>query len=488
MKKIINCILIICLLFNSAAISVFAATTPPKRPIVDTGEQNISYSTPIDIAFEENSITIPLDEYGRETPYKAYYSVETDGDGEPLIRIGNMCDNGYQIYGMTDEADKYGTYIAIYPYEIGKDRLVLSSQKNEKISDTLTINIVQSLEDNTTTNQADVIKPPAKEDDISGKENKKPERPVVDTTDNDYDEEETTNDYEEIIIYEDAFIDVTSEHELYIPILTLKEAGIISGYSNGSFKPHNTITRAEACTMIINTLEKPELISVNGGFDDTYGHWAYDVIAKAKNMGIINGVNDYTFAPEDNITDEQLVKILVCLLGYGKNAPYLGGYPNGYIEIASDIGLLENVDFRIGNYTERGLLAQMIYNALNIYNGGEYELVKLPDIKKTTITQTKPSNDVSVEKDEDVKNTNDNDISVEDKDDTIEQENSIFKTVTASIPYITTEEAVIVSKCIQQCVNNGVWQTSEELYNVARCYPDEALLEEVSDIYNKLVK
>ena len=495
--KIISAILIFTICMQ--AVTFAASTTPPKRPFVDTGKQNVSYSTPTDISFAESAVVIPMDEYNRNNPYKAYYSLETDSDGDPLIRIGNMCDNGYQIYGMTDEVDRYGTYIAIYPYKTGKDRLVLSSQIDEDISDTLIINIVESLDDTSSSRErTDVLKPPTREVVLSGttSSNKKPERPVVsttvdDNTDYEYDDTETEYEYEEVVIYEDAFEDVTSEHEHYIPIFTLKSAGIISGYSNGKFKPHNTITRAEACSMIINALENPDDISSKGNsFTDTYGHWAEDVIAKAKSMGIINGKSESVFAPEENITDEQLVKIIVCLLGYGKQAPYIGGYPNGYIEIASNIGLLDDVEFCIGNYTERCTLAKLIFNALNIYNAGKYKLVKLPDIESLTTTiQTKPANkipDVDTEVEDDT--DNEYNLPVDYEDEVTGDENDILKTVTSSITYITYEEAIIVSECITECIGKGTWETSDELYNIALQYSDEALLEEVSDIYNKLIK
>jgi len=424
--------------------------TRPQRPVVDTGKKSESFGIPAYIKFEDDTATIDLAYYDRNNPYKAYYTIELDGNEEqPLISIENICENGYQIYGMTDERDSFGDrYIAIYPFEAGRDRLVLSSQVDDSIFDTLIISIVNNA--SSSREKSNVIKPPSRNVNISGDaNNQKPDRPVVDTTDvddyTDYDETELEYEVEEEVICEDPFIDVSSNYKYYDAVLALKAAGLINGYSNGTFKPNNTITRAEVCTMIVNILENPHIISIKGNtFKDVSNHWAYDSVAKAKNMGLINGVNENEFAPDENITDEQIVKILVNLLGYGKNAPYLGGYPEGYLNIAEDLGLLKGINVRIGNQTDRGTVTKMLYNALHCYNASEFELIKLPiENMQTVVVQTKPTNKgvgykADVEDDiYDKHNVLDYEYEIE------EQENGIFKAVTTSITYITDTEAYI---------------------------------------------
>lgn len=461
----------------------------PQRPVVDTGTKSESFGIPTYIEFEDNSITIDLSHYDENNPYKAYYTIEIEGNEEqPLISIGNMCDNGYQIYGMTDEKDSIGDrYIAIYPFEAGRDRLVLSSQANDSIFDTLIINIVDNA--SSSRDKSDVIEPPSWNVDISGDaNNQKPDRPVVDTTDaDDYDEIELEYEVEEEVICEDPFIDVSSNYKYYDAVLALKAAGLINGYSNGTFKPNNTITRAEVCTMIVNTLENPHIISIKGNtFKDVSNHWAYDSVAKAKNMGLINGVNENEFAPNENITDEQIVKILVNLLGYGKNAPYLGGYPKGYLNIADDLGLLKGINVRIGNQTDRGTVTKMLYNALHCYNASEFELIKLPiENMQTVVIQTKPTNkgagyEVDVEDDIDDKhNASDH------EDEILEQENEIFKAVVSCITYISNNEALLIGDFIEECIKKGWTETPVEITSMAESYPEEALLEQLSDIYHK---
>jgi len=85
--------------------------------------------------------------------------------------------------------------------------------------------------------------------------------------------------------------------------------GAISGYSDGSFKPDNTITRAEFATVLVKAFQ---LASQDGkAFTDTAGHWAEDYIAAAVANGIVSGYDDDTFGPDDLITREQMAVMIV---------------------------------------------------------------------------------------------------------------------------------------------------------------------------------
>ena len=76
----------------------------------------------------------------------------------------------------------------------------------------------------------------------------------------------------------------------------------ISGYTDGTFRPDNTITRAEAATIISKILQLPEGNSVTLN-DVSKDSWYYDSIKKLVNAGIMMGYdNAATFKPEQNIT------------------------------------------------------------------------------------------------------------------------------------------------------------------------------------------
>ena len=82
-------------------------------------------------------------------------------------------------------------------------------------------------------------------------------------------------------------------------IATLTNMGIIKGYTDGSFRPNADITRAELATIIARFAK----LDVNTKtFSDINGHWAQKSIELAAGNGWINGYEDGTFRPNNNIT------------------------------------------------------------------------------------------------------------------------------------------------------------------------------------------
>ena len=83
-------------------------------------------------------------------------------------------------------------------------------------------------------------------------------------------------------------------------VSTLSNAGILNGYEDGTFQPDGNITRAEFATITARffeaTYEGEDL------FSDIAGHWAADYINQAANAGIVDGYPDGTFRPQQNIT------------------------------------------------------------------------------------------------------------------------------------------------------------------------------------------
>lgn len=148
----------------------------------------------------------------------------------------------------------------------------------------------------------------------------------------------------------------------------LSALGIFEGYEDGSFQPDSTITRAEMSAVILRTLHTTASTKYTGIFTDvTDSHWAADTVQAAYNAGIINGIGDGTFNPDGNVTYDQAVKMIVCALNYGQYAQAQGGYPTGYMLVASmkDVEVTKNAKGEVGQAATRGTVAKMIYNALN---------------------------------------------------------------------------------------------------------------------------
>lgn len=89
----------------------------------------------------------------------------------------------------------------------------------------------------------------------------------------------------------------------------LAERGVINGYQDGTFKPGNSITRAEFTTLIV----RYQNITAAGkpSFNDiSANHWAKSYIGAAQNAGLIGGYQDGSFQPEHKITRAETVTIL----------------------------------------------------------------------------------------------------------------------------------------------------------------------------------
>lgn len=147
----------------------------------------------------------------------------------------------------------------------------------------------------------------------------------------------------------------------------LLKLGIIEGYEDGSIKVENDVTRAEFVTIVLNTLGLNGIMFTESSFKDVpVDHWAVSNIKFATDIGLVCGVGDGAFAPDASVTYEQAVKIVVEALGYGVAAEKDGGYPEGYISVASKQGLLKKLSSGIGSKMTRGDVAVLIDAAIDI--------------------------------------------------------------------------------------------------------------------------
>ncbi len=145
-----------------------------------------------------------------------------------------------------------------------------------------------------------------------------------------------------------------------------KAKGVISGYTDGTIRPYNNITRAEFATMTALLFNLP--LNDDCTFDDAATHWASKYIRACVDAGAIAGIGGNKFAPNNNVTYEQAVKIITSVAGFcdGYDIASLGGYPNGYIKVAEDFNMLENIEnFTVGAAINRVNVASLLYNSQN---------------------------------------------------------------------------------------------------------------------------
>jgi uncharacterized protein YkuJ len=100
-----------------------------------------------------------------------------------------------------------------------------------------------------------------------------------------------------------------SSHWAADNIIMLINAGILSGYPDGSFQPDKTVTRAEFAVMLVKSLQLQSPSTVI--FADITSHWARESIAIALAHGIVSGFDQNTFGPDHFITREQAAAMTV---------------------------------------------------------------------------------------------------------------------------------------------------------------------------------
>ena len=165
---------------------------------------------------------------------------------------------------------------------------------------------------------------------------------------------------------------VGTEYEEAVTKLT--GLSILTGYEDGTFRPDGTITRAEFSAIISRVIGlngKVEEAGKSAGFTDVAeNHWATKYIDLAFSKGIINGYGNGLFGPEDKVTYEQAVKMIVCTLGFVTEATAQGGYPSGYLAVADAKAITKNTKGEVGAPAPRGLIAQLIYNSLSFVTAG----------------------------------------------------------------------------------------------------------------------
>lgn len=144
---------------------------------------------------------------------------------------------------------------------------------------------------------------------------------------------------------------------------------LMKNMEDGEFHPEFNINRGEMAELIYNIYNpfgeniayEPADIS---GYRDMKDSGYENAVKFAVGMGIMTGYDNNTFAPDENISYAQALKIFVSILGYGEAAEKSGGYPLGYIEFANQIGLCKNIEADFNGYINRGTIALLTFRTI----------------------------------------------------------------------------------------------------------------------------
>lgn len=174
------------------------------------------------------------------------------------------------------------------------------------------------------------------------------------------------------VAFAQSYSDVKEDDNYYEAIEMLSKLNILTGDDEDgdgvmSFRPDDTITRAEVAAVVCRIQNLNNLSQTGTSFTDVpSSHWASGYVAQAAGQGIINGYGDGNFGPEDEVTYEQAVKMFVETLGYSPMVEVNGGYPSGHLTVATRYGIVDGVvGASVGAKATRGQIAQIAFNAVD---------------------------------------------------------------------------------------------------------------------------
>jgi len=190
-------------------------------------------------------------------------------------------------------------------------------------------------------------------------------------------------------------------------IQALAQRSIVTGFSNGTFRPDNSLTRAEFAVLITKAFGKvPQKRQYVSFADVSTNYWAVTAIKTAYERGFINGFPDNRFRPDNRITRLEILLSLITGLEIGtkvkpdlltalpqiyQDAAQIPGYARNQVAIATSAGIVANFpNIKILNPNLAAIRADVIvfiYQAL-VYLG---ELPKIPStylVEIGTVTPT----------------------------------------------------------------------------------------------------
>ncbi len=147
-----------------------------------------------------------------------------------------------------------------------------------------------------------------------GTDNKKSEDDKKSEDEDKPEDEEKPADGAQEEVKSGSFRDVTSTHWAFASVERAAELGLVTGYSDGTFRPDTPVTRAQFVLMLWRMCGKPAAAKA-ASFADASADWYQDALSWAVEKGYVNGLSDTRFGPDAPITRQQAMAILFRLNG-----------------------------------------------------------------------------------------------------------------------------------------------------------------------------
>ena len=169
--------------------------------------------------------------------------------------------------------------------------------------------------------------------------------------------------------------------------------GIIDGMDDGKYHPELEVTREQFAKVLVEALGLGSAAEAALGgtqfADVEAGRWSAGYVNVAVGQGILKGYPDGTFKPANKVTYAEAVTMLVRALGY-QDSFLPGTWPGNYVAKSAEEGITKNVVFSPSGYADRGSMAVMLDNTLDadVVKISEYGTLTGTEIKyaKSDIT------------------------------------------------------------------------------------------------------
>jgi|GEM_PF-2647088 len=126
-----------------------------------------------------------------------------------------------------------------------------------------------------------------------------------------------------------SFPDVPEDAWYWQAVSVLTSLGLLSGFPDGSFRPSDHISRAEFITIAVQfTHIHPEYLASLRFFDVPSTHWAQRFICIAVHYGWVSGYGDGSFRPDQALTRAEAVTVINRMLNRRPDKEFINRHPN----------------------------------------------------------------------------------------------------------------------------------------------------------------
>jgi len=116
---------------------------------------------------------------------------------------------------------------------------------------------------------------------------------------------------------ENPFVDITSDDWYYDSVMYAYKLGLMNGTSDDQFSPDTPLTRAMVVTVLYRLMDEPETADMESPFTDLDEDAYYiDAVKWAFENGIVLGLGDDTFAPDEIVSRQDIATIFMRYIKY----------------------------------------------------------------------------------------------------------------------------------------------------------------------------